>query len=65
MNKITTFELCHCLSSPFCLQPEAISTFTSDAALVSFAKYFCEASENMKNVSRSKITVYGQNADYS
>lgn len=33
------------------LQPEAISTFTSDAALVSFAKYFCEASENMKNVS--------------
>ncbi|XP_060727920.1 anaphase-promoting complex subunit 1 isoform X2 [Tachysurus vachellii] len=30
-------------------KPEAISTFTSDAALVSFAKYFCEASENMKN----------------
>uniref|UniRef100_A0A8B9HKE8 Anaphase-promoting complex subunit 1 n=1 Tax=Astyanax mexicanus TaxID=7994 RepID=A0A8B9HKE8_ASTMX len=29
-------------------KPEAISTFTSDAALVSFAEYFCKASENMK-----------------
>uniref|UniRef100_A0A8C1SR90 Anaphase-promoting complex subunit 1 n=1 Tax=Cyprinus carpio TaxID=7962 RepID=A0A8C1SR90_CYPCA len=30
-------------------KPEAISTFTSDAALVSFAEYFCRASENMKH----------------
>ncbi|XP_036429525.1 anaphase-promoting complex subunit 1 [Colossoma macropomum] len=30
-------------------KPEAISTFTSDAALVSFAEYFCKASENMKH----------------
>uniref|UniRef100_A0A671SR67 Anaphase-promoting complex subunit 1-like n=1 Tax=Sinocyclocheilus anshuiensis TaxID=1608454 RepID=A0A671SR67_9TELE len=29
-------------------KPEAISTFTSDVALVSFAEYFCRASENMK-----------------
>ncbi|TRY97620.1 hypothetical protein DNTS_004749 [Danionella cerebrum] len=27
-------------------KPEAISTFTSDAALVSFAEFFCKASEN-------------------
>uniref|UniRef100_A0A8C1Q1R1 Anaphase-promoting complex subunit 1 n=1 Tax=Cyprinus carpio TaxID=7962 RepID=A0A8C1Q1R1_CYPCA len=30
-------------------KPEAISTFTSDVALVSFAEYFCRASENMKH----------------
>uniref|UniRef100_A0A6Q2ZHK9 Anaphase-promoting complex subunit 1 n=1 Tax=Esox lucius TaxID=8010 RepID=A0A6Q2ZHK9_ESOLU len=30
-------------------KPEAISTFTSDAALVSFAEYFCKASESMKH----------------
>ncbi|XP_066534503.1 anaphase-promoting complex subunit 1 isoform X2 [Hoplias malabaricus] len=30
-------------------KPEAISTFTSDAALVSFAEYFCKTSENMKH----------------
>ncbi|XP_072533589.1 anaphase-promoting complex subunit 1 isoform X3 [Salminus brasiliensis] len=30
-------------------KPEAISTFTSDAALVSFAEYFCKVSENMKH----------------
>ncbi|KAL0964539.1 hypothetical protein UPYG_G00325360 [Umbra pygmaea] len=30
-------------------KPEAISTFTSDAALVSFAEYFCKTSESMKN----------------
>ncbi|XP_048864523.1 anaphase-promoting complex subunit 1 isoform X2 [Brienomyrus brachyistius] len=29
-------------------KPEAISTFTSDAALVSFAEYFCKPAENMK-----------------
>uniref|UniRef100_A0A673WJD6 Anaphase-promoting complex subunit 1 n=1 Tax=Salmo trutta TaxID=8032 RepID=A0A673WJD6_SALTR len=30
-------------------KPEAISTFTSDAALVSFAEYFCKASESVKH----------------
>ncbi|XP_018595771.2 anaphase-promoting complex subunit 1 isoform X3 [Scleropages formosus] len=30
-------------------KPEAISTFTSDAALVSFAEYFCKPAENMKH----------------
>uniref|UniRef100_A0A673NII8 Anaphase-promoting complex subunit 1-like n=1 Tax=Sinocyclocheilus rhinocerous TaxID=307959 RepID=A0A673NII8_9TELE len=30
-------------------KPEAVSTFTSDAALVSFAEYFCRASESMKH----------------
>ncbi|XP_046885397.1 LOW QUALITY PROTEIN: anaphase-promoting complex subunit 1 [Hypomesus transpacificus] len=30
-------------------KPEAISTFTSDPALVSFAEYFCKASDGMKN----------------
>uniref|UniRef100_A0A8B9HLH4 Anaphase-promoting complex subunit 1 n=1 Tax=Astyanax mexicanus TaxID=7994 RepID=A0A8B9HLH4_ASTMX len=35
-------------------KPEAISTFTSDAALVSFAEYFCKASENMKQVNMLK-----------
>ncbi|XP_035256642.1 anaphase-promoting complex subunit 1 isoform X2 [Anguilla anguilla] len=30
-------------------KPEAISTFTSDPALVSFAEYFCKPAENMKH----------------
>ncbi|XP_030628160.1 anaphase-promoting complex subunit 1 [Chanos chanos] len=30
-------------------KPEAISTFTSDPALISFAEYFCKASDNMKH----------------
>ncbi|XP_036816071.1 anaphase-promoting complex subunit 1 isoform X1 [Oncorhynchus mykiss] len=30
-------------------KPEAISTFTSDAALVSFAEYFCKSSESVKH----------------
>ncbi|TSN48450.1 Anaphase-promoting complex subunit 1 [Bagarius yarrelli] len=30
-------------------KPEAISTLTSDTALVSFAKYFCEVPENIKD----------------
>ncbi|XP_023863200.1 anaphase-promoting complex subunit 1 isoform X2 [Salvelinus sp. IW2-2015] len=30
-------------------KPEAISTFTSDAALVSFAEYFCKASDSVKH----------------
>lgn len=33
------------------LQPEAISTFTSEPALVSFAKFFCKRSEGIKYVS--------------
>lgn len=33
------------------LQPEAISTFTSDPALISFAEFFCKPSEGMKHVS--------------
>ncbi|KAG9332862.1 hypothetical protein JZ751_014466 [Albula glossodonta] len=32
-------------------KPQVISTFTSDAALVSFAEYFCKPAENMKHVS--------------
>ncbi|KAI1886381.1 hypothetical protein AGOR_G00213430 [Albula goreensis] len=30
-------------------KPQVISTFTSDAALVSFAEYFCKPAENMKH----------------
>ncbi|KAJ8248603.1 hypothetical protein GJAV_G00243760 [Gymnothorax javanicus] len=30
-------------------KPEVISSFTSDAALLSFAEYFCKSSENMKH----------------
>ncbi|XP_069035969.1 anaphase-promoting complex subunit 1 [Lepisosteus oculatus] len=30
-------------------KPEAISAFTSDAALVSFAEYFCKPAENLKH----------------
>lgn len=33
------------------LQPEAISTFTSEPALVSFAKFFCKTSEDSDYVS--------------
>lgn len=33
------------------LQPEAISTFTSEPALVSFAKFFCKTSEDNNYVS--------------
>lgn len=33
------------------LQPEAISTFTSEPALISFAKFFCKTSEDNNFVS--------------
>lgn len=41
------------LPIPLCvfLQPEAISTLTSEPALVSFAEFFCKTSEGMKHVS--------------
>lgn len=32
-------------------QPEAISTFTSEPALVSFAKIFCKTSDRIQHVS--------------
>lgn len=34
-----------------CPQPEAISTFTSEPALVSFAKIFCKTSDRIQQVS--------------
>ena len=39
------------ISSCLFLQPEAISMFTSEPALVSFAEFFCKTSEGMKHVS--------------
>lgn len=41
------------------LQPEAISTFTSEPALVSFAEVFCKTSEGMKHVSFTSRNRYG------
>ncbi|KAM4607119.1 anaphase-promoting complex subunit 1 [Polymixia lowei] len=39
----------HHTSEVRAFKPEAISTFTSEAALVSFAEFFCKASEGMKH----------------
>lgn len=38
-----------------CPQPEAISTFTSEPALVSFAKIFCKTSDCIQRVSYTPI----------
>uniref|UniRef100_A0AAQ5XJU4 Anaphase-promoting complex subunit 1 n=1 Tax=Amphiprion ocellaris TaxID=80972 RepID=A0AAQ5XJU4_AMPOC len=39
----------HCNSGVRAFKPEAISTFTSEPALVSFAEFFCKTSDGMKH----------------
>lgn len=44
------------------LQPEAISTFTSEPTLVSFAEFFCNATDGMQHVS---LTLTDQTVDFT